>query len=182
MTDPQTILDRHGEAVWCTAYRLLGNREDAHDCYQETFVAALRRDASEPVRHWPALLRRIATCRAMDRLRQRYAEPAPGPPVDRFPLVDDRAPAPSDRLEQQELLQQVRVELGRMPERQAEAFWLRHMEQMSPDEIATQMDVSPANARQLVHRAADRLRVALAEQDAPEQDAPLNPALNGEPQ
>ena len=45
-----------------------------------------------------------------------------------------------------------------LPSQQAEAFWLRHIEQMSPSEVAEQMDIQPGNVRVLVHRAADQLR------------------------
>ncbi len=55
MTDPTAIVEAHSDAVWRTVYRLLNHREDALECYQETFLAALRvsarddvRDATEP--------------------------------------------------------------------------------------------------------------------------------------
>ena len=61
-----------GAAVWRTAYRLLGNRADADECFQEAFLAALEVSRREPVRDWGALLRRLAAARALDRLRRRY--------------------------------------------------------------------------------------------------------------
>jgi DNA-directed RNA polymerase specialized sigma24 family protein len=71
MADWQEILNREGAAVWRTVYRILGDRADAEDCYQETFLAALEVSRHEAVRSWPALLRRLATTKSVERLRQR---------------------------------------------------------------------------------------------------------------
>ena len=38
------------------------------DCIQETFLEAVRVNRREPVRNWPALLRHLATARALDLL------------------------------------------------------------------------------------------------------------------
>ncbi|MEM6748964.1 MAG: sigma-70 family RNA polymerase sigma factor [Planctomycetota bacterium] len=176
MLDPQTLLQNHGDAVWRTVFRLLGDHDDAHDCYQDTFLAALRIAQSEEVRSWPALLKRIATRRAMDRLRERYAKPAPAA-LGEAPLPDPDPAHPGRRLESHEQLHQARAAMAELPERQAEAFWLRHMEQMSPDQIAEHMNVSAANARQLVHRAAQALRDRLA--PASPASTRFNPALTG---
>ena len=79
MTDWDGILSREGPAVWRTVYRLLGRRADAEDCFQETFLAALQawRDEAEAgraVQSPRALLHRLATARAIDRLRSRYRQ------------------------------------------------------------------------------------------------------------
>ena len=60
MPDWAEIIERDGGAVWRTAYRLLGNRADADECFQEVFLAALEVSRREPVRDWGALLRRLA--------------------------------------------------------------------------------------------------------------------------
>src|SRR5437762_13797875 len=74
MTDWNAMVHDEGPAVWRTLWRLLGNRADADDCFQETFLAALvySRDQGREVHHWSALLQKIATTRAVDRLRPRY--------------------------------------------------------------------------------------------------------------
>jgi RNA polymerase sigma-70 factor, ECF subfamily len=71
MPDWQEILSREGPAVWRTAYRILGNQADADECFQEAFLAALEVSRREHVAHWRALLQRLATARAVDRLRER---------------------------------------------------------------------------------------------------------------
>src|SRR5258705_5955385 len=56
--------------VFGTAWRILGHAADTEDVVQEVFLEAYRLRGYE-VRHWGGLLRRLAACRALDRLRQR---------------------------------------------------------------------------------------------------------------
>src|SRR5688572_17817214 len=72
MTDWDEIIRRDGPAVWRTVCRLISDRADAEECFQETFVAALELAKREPLTSPRGLLLRMATARAMDRLRQRY--------------------------------------------------------------------------------------------------------------
>jgi DNA-directed RNA polymerase specialized sigma24 family protein len=65
MIDWQGILSRDGPAVWRTAWRVLGNRADADECFQEAFVAALEYSSTHTVKHWRALLQRLAAARAI---------------------------------------------------------------------------------------------------------------------
>jgi DNA-directed RNA polymerase specialized sigma24 family protein len=44
MTVTSDVVAAHADAVWRTAFRLLNNREDALDCYQQTFLDAMRLD------------------------------------------------------------------------------------------------------------------------------------------
>src|SRR6478736_6162024 len=71
MTDWSQIVAEHGTLVWRTARRLLTQEADAADCFQRTFLAAVELAQRETVRHWPALLRRLATARALEQLRER---------------------------------------------------------------------------------------------------------------
>ena len=71
MIDWDELIRREGSAVWRTAYRLVRNQADADECFQETFLAALELSNRQPVHNWPALLQRLATRRAIDRVRTR---------------------------------------------------------------------------------------------------------------
>jgi hypothetical protein len=87
MIDWNRLLADHGPLVWQTAYRLTGNRADAEDVFQDTFLAALK--VPLPVRSWPALLRHLATVQGLNRLRQRARRPQP--------LGDQDPPASADQ-------------------------------------------------------------------------------------
>jgi RNA polymerase sigma-70 factor (ECF subfamily) len=162
MLDWQEILDRDGPAVWRTAYRLLGNRADADECFQEVFLAALEVSRREPVRHWPALLQRLATTRAVDHLRRRCRR-APTVPVADWEAVEGTTPPPSQQAEQAELAEQLRQALVRLPPKQAEVFCLHCLEGWSYQDIAVQMALSLDAVGVLLHRARKQLRGLLAE-------------------
>jgi RNA polymerase sigma-70 factor (ECF subfamily) len=162
MTDWKLIVDRHGPAVWQTAYRLLNHHADACDCYQETFLAAVKLDRRQTIKHWPAALRTIATCRALDRLRRRTRQlEYTGDPDDALPSAGN-ATRPGERAEAKELMQQVRAALTQLPVEQAQAFWLQAMEQLSYQEVAAQMNIKPNAVGVLIHRARKRLREILS--------------------
>ncbi len=180
MPDAQALIEQHGDAVWRTAARLLPNPDDARDCYQDTFLAALKLPDPAAVRNWSALLRKIATRRAMDRLRLKYRRKESPAQLDTFPASDRRLDAPGARLEAMELREQVRDALCELPERQAEAFWLRHMEQMTHEQVAEQLETTSANARQLVHRATEALRRKLCPEPSRHKTADNPQALTGE--
>ena len=160
MNDLDAIVAAHREAVWRTAYRLLNHRDDALDCFQDTFLAAAKLAAQGQVRHWRTMLVRIATRRAIDQLRKRYEEKLAIANVA-SDIVDPTSDGSARSLEGDELREQVRQVLTRLPAAQAEAFWLRHLEQWSPAEVAEALDVDPGHVRVLVHRAALALREQL---------------------
>ena len=58
-----------------------------------------------------------------------------------------------------------------LPERQYQALWLRYGEDLELEEVAHVMDVSPGNARVLVHRGRSRLAKRLS----PDPDTGLAP-------
>src|SRR2546421_11438420 len=73
-TDWAALIRAHGPLVWRTAYRLLSNEADAADCFQRTFLGAVELAAAAPVRHWPAVLVRLTTARALEALRSRHRD------------------------------------------------------------------------------------------------------------
>jgi RNA polymerase sigma factor (sigma-70 family) len=85
--DWHQVIRDYSPEIWKTAYRLVGNREDAADCVQETFLSAMRLGNSQPIEHGRALLHRIATARALDCLRKRFRTFAQREPV---PLAASR--------------------------------------------------------------------------------------------
>src|SRR4051812_28716554 len=119
MVDWDGIIDREGPAVWRTVRRLLTRRADAEECFQETFLAALELWRREPVRSPRAVLRRLATARAVDRLRQRYREAARHLSEAAAAPVD-KAPSPPQRAAAAELAEALREALAELPDRQAD--------------------------------------------------------------
>jgi RNA polymerase sigma-70 factor (ECF subfamily) len=160
MPDWQEILDRDGKAVWQTAYRILGNRADADECFQEAFLAALEVARREQVQHWRGLLKRLAAVRAVDRLRQRRRWPGRQHPAE-WEMLPGHEPAPSQSAEDAELSERLRAALARLPAKQAEVFCLHCLEGWSYQEIALHLAISVDSVGVLLHRARTRLRLLL---------------------
>lgn len=157
MDEWKEIIERHGPGVWHTAYRLLADDADAADCYQETFLAAWQLSKRQPVRNISALLTRIATSRAIDRLRQRYRQSAKGMnPLD-VTVLPSTLPGPERRVQDWELSARLRKALTRLPEHEAEVFCLRHLNNMSYRQIAKELGITSNTAGVLLHRARNKL-------------------------
>jgi RNA polymerase sigma-70 factor (ECF subfamily) len=94
----------------------------------------------------------------MDQLRRRYREQNIQALTNTELSTQQR---PDQRALDDEFRSQIRDALATLPDQQAEAFWLRHIEQLDSQEIADQMNLQPGNVRVLVHRAAEQLRQIL---------------------
>ncbi|MEM9352296.1 MAG: sigma-70 family RNA polymerase sigma factor [Planctomycetota bacterium] len=163
MIDWSAIVEQHGREVWRTLYRLLSDREDTEDCYQETFMQAMRFASRNEVRNWSTLLRRIATARAMDRLRRRYrgTEELPEPYEPPAP-----GPGPDHRMDTQEQVQRLRCCLSELPKKQAEVFLLREIEELSHEEIARVLHCTAKQSAVWLHRAKKKLRELMGPMDS----------------
>lgn len=155
--------------VWHTLWRLLANRADVEECFQETFVAALKLSRRESIESWPALLCRLATARGMDRLRRRYRQ------VDRSPIHagDEGGANPSRNAAAAthadpaalaiaaELSERLREALAKLPERQAELFYMHALCGWSHRELGERMDMTENAVGVAIHRARQRLQELL---------------------
>jgi RNA polymerase sigma-70 factor (ECF subfamily) len=159
MPDWSEILRRDGPAAWRTAYRLLGNRADADECFQDACLAALGVSRRQEVACWGALLQRLAAARAIDRLRSRRRREARERRAGRLEAA--QGDSPGRDAESAELSGSLRAALGRLPARQAEVFCLGALEDWSHAEIARHLGTSPGAVAVLLHRARVRLRALL---------------------
>ncbi len=144
----QTLLDAHGRDVHRFLTALVG-RDDADDCYQETWLAALRayadlRDAAN-LRGWVLT---IAHRKGLDRIRRRGREPAS---IER---VVDGAPPEDQNTRDEELWSLVRA----LPEKQRTAIALRFVLDAGYEQISVAMQTSEEAARRNVHEGLKRLR------------------------
>jgi RNA polymerase sigma-70 factor (ECF subfamily) len=137
----------YGPVVFGTAWRILGRTGDAEGVVQEVFLQAYQLQQEQPVRCWEALLRRLAACRALDRLRT-----APNPPA----VFEECEPA--DRL---------REAIARLPSREATVFCLRCFEGLAYEEIAETLQTTPGAVAGALRKARTRLEAVWSE-TAPE--------------
>jgi len=158
-----TLVDRHAAACTRFATRMLGNREDAEDATQETFLRAYRSlaryEERQAFRTWLFQIL-INRCRTAAVRRQRR---------HRMFLVDDDAIAVASVRPAAEA-GDVRAELQRaidaLDPDQREAFLLKHVEQLSYDEMAAATGVGVSALKMRVKRACDRMQWMLREGEA----------------
>ena len=158
MDNWQDLVVQYGPLVWKTAYRLLTHQADAADCFQETFLSALEVTRRQEVRHWPGLLQRLATARALDALRRRVRQADRLAPSTNCDALPSRDPDPLQQAQAAELAEQLRQALSMLPARQAELFCLREISGLSYEEIAAQADLSVDAVGVILHRTRVRLR------------------------
>ncbi len=155
MIDWSEVVREHGPLVWRIALRLVRNEPDAADCFQATFLAAFQLAARESVRHWPAVLTRLATARSIERLRSNL-----GPSRQAEPLQEAADPriSPVDSANSAELSEALRLALGRIDDIQAQVFCLACLDELSYREIARQLGLKESHVGVLLHRAKAALR------------------------
>jgi RNA polymerase sigma factor (sigma-70 family) len=144
----QILLDHHGADVHRFLIASVG-RIDADDCYQETWLSALRayprlRDGSN-LRSW---IFTVAHHKAIDHVRARHRAPVA------VAAVPERAVAPVE-LPEEDLWAGVR----RLPPKQRAAVALRFVSDAGYPEIAAVMGTSEEAARRNVHEGLKRLRM-----------------------
>jgi RNA polymerase sigma factor (sigma-70 family) len=167
MSDWQELRERYGPLVWTTVYRVLGNLDEAQDCFQDVFVEVIERSTPDTVQEWGAYLRWLATRRALNRLkksRNAVKRLARNEPVSSLASTQ---PDPERCAEGKELVEVIRQATARLPNRQGEAIWLSCVEQMSYADIAAQMRISVNAVGVLVYRGRQKLREMLVDLNAP---------------
>jgi RNA polymerase sigma factor (sigma-70 family) len=147
----QALLDRHAADVMAVLRGAVG-RADAEDCFQETFLAALRaypglHDASN-LRGW---LLTIAHRKAIDHHRANGRRPLPVAEVDEMARAAE--PEPDEG---------IWALVGALPPKQRAAVALRYGADLPHAEIAAALGCSPQAARRSLHEGMKRLRKELA--------------------
>jgi RNA polymerase sigma factor (sigma-70 family) len=141
----QTFFAEHRDAVWRLLVATVG-RQDAEDCFQETWLAALRGWPPRETTNLRGWLFAIARSKSIDEHRARARRPLPAePPEAATPPPGEPEPA---------LWEDVR----RLPEKQRVAVVHRFVADLDYAEIATVMGTSPEAARRNVHEGVTKLR------------------------
>jgi RNA polymerase sigma-70 factor (ECF subfamily) len=158
VTDWERIVREHGPRVFGTAWRILGHAADAEDIVQEVFLQAHQLHRTRPVQSWGAFLHRLATCRALDRLRQRRST---------VPLDGHDAASSDDNPEEaaigHELAVRLRQAISRLPEREAGVFCLRYYEELSYEQIADTLGIQVGAVGVALHKARTKLETQFSQ-------------------
>lgn len=161
MHDWSELIDKHGPMVWSTIRRLIGNRDDASDCFQEVFSAALEFSRKQKVLSWSATLRHLASVKAMDCLRRRYRDSQIQHGQHLTAIADPQSDCPQDRLDSAELASALRAALVTIEPRQAEVFSMICLDTMTYQEAAAAIGITENHVGVLLTRARAALKQQL---------------------
>lgn len=175
------LVERYAEPVVNLTRRLIGDREEAEDLAQETFLAAFRalpRFRGEA--RFSTWLYRIAVNKCRDRLRGlRPLIPLSGEDNDESPgpeLAIDSAD-PERVLLQKELAEHLEQAIQALPLSYREAFVLKHVEGFSYEEMSDILNTGCDALKMRVYKARARLRRTLSHLH---EESSLTPKEHGE--
>jgi RNA polymerase sigma-70 factor, ECF subfamily len=151
------LVERFRGQVFGLCYRMLGQRQDAEDAAQETFVRVLKNlHRWDPTRDFEPWLLAIAGNRCRTALSSRKRRPVGGDS-----LMDQVADDAPDQAPAQHLAEEVHLALAGVRDEYRQAFVLFHEHELSYAEIAEAMSVPLGTVKTWVHRARRDLIDAL---------------------
>jgi RNA polymerase sigma-70 factor, ECF subfamily len=158
------LYQRHRDLVFRFAYRLLQSQETAEEITHDCFLSLIKDPRRFKADHGKASLRTYLCAAARNlafkRLRRAGAETA----IDDLPeqLAAAESQEPLRLLLDAEVSDAVRKAVGELPPLQREALILFEYEEMSLAEIAEVAGADVGTIKSRLHRARERLRIALA--------------------
>jgi RNA polymerase sigma-70 factor (ECF subfamily) len=142
--------------------RMLGAPADAEEARHEVYVKAVQGfagyDGARPFRTW---LLAVAAHHCVDRLRRRSREQRLFEPLDEAEAPAHPAPSPLRAALDAEARARLQRALDGLPERYRAPLVMRHLGELSYDEIADLLAVSRGQVGVLLHRGRLRLRRVL---------------------
>jgi RNA polymerase sigma-70 factor (ECF subfamily) len=161
----RALVERYQRGVLSLVGRIVGNREDAEDVAQESFVKAFTRlDTFDPAYKFSNWLFKIAHNTALDALRRRGAGPVAvelhRDADDEDPvaaLADPRAPAPDEAAARAEFRRDVEAALGRLRPEYRAVIALRHLEGRAYEDIAEILGLPLGTVKTFLFRARREL-------------------------
>jgi RNA polymerase sigma-70 factor, ECF subfamily len=164
------LIRAHERSVYSLALRALGNASEAEELAQDVFLQLYldlhRIESTDHLRHW---LRRTASHRVIDRLRQRSRRPSEQSlsaeectTLTAAALPDAlAAPAERDPL----LARRLSRLIAELPGAPRLVLILRYQEDLDPAEIARVLDISVNTVKSHLKRSLARLRTELGDGD-----------------
>jgi RNA polymerase sigma-70 factor (ECF subfamily) len=167
--DPEAfgqLVERYATVIVNLAYRMVGDRTEAEDLAQETFVTAFKAlptfRAESKFSTW---LYRIAANKCKDWLRAKRPGQAVHD-VDIEEVLDDRVVeerTPERLLSQQQVAERLGGAIQRLPPLYREAFVLKHVEGLSYEEMQEILGVNTDTLKMRVYKGRLQLSRELAE-------------------
>jgi RNA polymerase sigma-70 factor (ECF subfamily) len=156
------VVREHADRVYRLAYRLSGNRADAEDLTQETFVRVFKSLAEYTPGTFEGWLHRITTNLFLDMVRRRQRIRFDTLPDDAGDRLAANTAGPEQAYAEMHLDPEVQQALDALPADFRAAVVLCDLEGLSYEEIAATLGIKVGTVRSRIHRGRVLLREALA--------------------
>jgi RNA polymerase sigma-70 factor (ECF subfamily) len=156
------VVRQHADRVYRLAYRLSGNKADAEDLTQETFVRVFRSLADYTPGTFEGWLHRITTNLFLDLVRRRQRIRFDALPEDAGDRLASSESGPEQAYDEMHLDPEIQQALDALPADFRVAVVLCDLEQLSYEEIAATLGIKVGTVRSRIHRGRVLLREALA--------------------
>ncbi len=162
------MVSLYKDKLYHLAYRMTGNRQEAEDVVQDTFLRVFKNlDSYDENQKFSTWIYRIATNQCIDRLRKKRkiysldAESSDHEGLDGYTLLpsDDRTPESELLLSETQRLIQRAMET--LPPKYKSVMILRYMQDLSLQEISDVLDMPVTTVKTRVHRGREFLRKRL---------------------
>lgn len=155
------IFERRHKEIYTHCYRMCNrDGEKANDAFQDTFMKVFtRKDLFTDATNGRAWLYRIATNTCLNAHRYDRRHPTEGL-EDTVKSVDPRY-QPDFGTEQNSLREALEAAVAQLPEELRQPFILRELDELSYEDVAEQLGITIAAARQRIYRAKILLREEL---------------------
>jgi len=155
------LVERYGGRVYNIALRITSDADAAKDCAQEAFIRAYRAlhryDPTLPFGPW---LFRITTNASLNYVQRWHAHQTT---VDELPDAPEEADeGPEETAVRHEELAEVVAAMADLAPAYRAALTLRHMQQLSYQEVADALDLPLGTVKTHLHRARAALKTRLA--------------------
>ena len=175
------VVRQHADRVYRLAYRLSGNRADAEDLTQETFVRVFRSLSDFTPGTFEGWLHRITTNLFLDMVRRRARIRFDALPEDAAERMASSLAGPEQRYDEMHLDADIQAALDALPADFRAAVVLCDLEELSYEEIAATLGVKVGTVRSRIHRGRVLLRNALAHRAPHVPSLPIGPAATAAP-
>lgn len=158
------FIDHYQSSIYNLAFRMLGNREDAFDITQETFLRTFKSlrqyDQSRAFSPW---LHRIAVNLCINELRKRKVKLVSihlnnDPDDSRERQIADVGPGPAEQVVLKESQTEIFQILSELPEKYKVPLLLRHFHQYTYQEIGILLEVPPGTVKTWIYRGRNLLK------------------------
>ncbi len=167
----EELVRKHQNQVFNLAYRVLGNRADAADACQETFVLLLRKlHTFRGESSFSTWLYRVSLNVCRDRLRKQKKHPVPAPTPEEGPSPEDLLEAgdsfdPEALFDQVETKDRVQSAIAKLPPKFKEVIYLHDIRGFNYAEVADILSIAVGTVKSRLNRARIRLAQELGDRE-----------------